>query len=454
MKILIILTFIFIAHLCTAQVKIWTQDEAQKAKFHVDMLPLTYEERGSVETIEFIQKSLYAVIAKDATPGIMIMTQILINQQGNVDYIIFDLQTRGYNIDSLNQIVKQSFSQNVLKWKLTEKLLKPFQTMMFMSFGKQVDQRHVRQTDSSIVNIENAIAFKDSLKIKKIYFNQLELKNLPDVIYRFPNTEELYLSGNELKKVKIDFKKLPKLKQLHLDGNNLTNNNLVLTKNKSLELLNLKGNKFTTIPAAARSCKNLSSLWLGGNKLTDLANRSFRKLKKVQDLNFYKSELAILPKGIKKMKSLEVLDLYYNHLETLPASITKLKNLTQLAVSNNQLKELPEDMDKLANVHTFYAHHNKLSKLPESLSNMKKLNILDLGYNWFYNFPTQIMALDSLHELDLSGNNLPEFPSVLVQFRKLDKVYLRGNPFTDKDVEKKYASQLKTLKGNNVEVFY
>lgn len=453
MKILIVLSLTLLAHLSTAQVKIWTQDDAQKAKFHVDLLPLTYEERGSDDAIDLVEKSL-TVISKNVNPGISVITQILINQQGNVDYIIFHLDAKGYNNDSLTQVLKKSFMQNVSEWKSPEKLQKPFRSIMMMKFGKQIVERQVRKTDSSVVSIENALTYKDSLRIKKIFFNQLELKNLPNVIYRFPNTEELYLSGNELKTVKIDFKKLPKLKQLHLDGNSLTNNNFVLTKNRSLELLNLKGNKFTNIPSVARSCKNLSSLWLGGNKLTDLSNRSFRKLKRVQDLNFYKSELAALPKGIKKMKSLEVLDLYYNHLETLPASLTKLKNLTQLAVSNNQLKELPEDMDKLTNVHTLYAHHNKLSKLPESVSNMKKLNILDLGYNWFYNFPPEIVALDSLHELDLSGNNLPEFPSVIVQFKKLDKVYLRGNPFTDKDVEKKYASQLKALKGNNVEVFY
>ncbi|GLU51956.1 leucine-rich repeat domain-containing protein [Dyadobacter frigoris] len=454
MKILISLVLTICTQFVTAQTHIWTTEDAQNAKFHVDLLPITYEERSSDDAVDFVQKSLDTVISKDVNPGISVITQILVNQNGGVDYIIFDAEAKGYHIDSLNQVLKKSFLQNVSEWKSAEKLQKPFRSIMLMKFGKQIVKRQVRQTDSSVVNIENAIAFKDTLKIKRIFFNQLELKSVPDVIYRFPNTEELYLNGNELKKIKIDFKRLPKLKRLHLDRNYLTNDNLVLTKNKSLELLNLKENKFTNIPAAARACKNLSSLGLGGNKLTNLSNRSFRKLKRVQDLNFYKSELAILPKGIKKMKSLEVLDLYYNQLEILPATITRLKNLTQLAVSNNQLKELPKDMDKLANVHTLYAHHNKLSKLPESFAKMKKLNILDLGYNWFYNFPVEITALDSLHELDISGNNLPEFPSALVQFKKLDKVYLRGNPFAGGDVEKKYAGPLRTLKGNNVEVFY
>lgn len=454
MKILIILTLTLITNLALAQVHIWTQDEAQKAKFHVDMLPVTYEERSSDDAIDLVQKSLDTAIPKDVNPGISVITQILVNQQGNVDYVIFHTEAKGYNNDSLSQVLKKSFLQNVSGWKSAEKLQKPFRSIMLMKFGKQIVKRQVRQTDSSVVDIENALAYKDSLKIKRIFFNQLELKTLPEVIYRFPNAEELYLSGNELKKVEIDFKRLPGLKQVHLDGNDLTDNNLAFTKNKTLELLNLKQNKFKDIPSAARACKNLSSLWLGGNKLTNLSNRSFRKLKGVKDLNFYRSDLAILPKGIKKMKSLEVLDLYYNQLEILPASLTRLKNLTQLAISNNQLTELPKDMDKLGKIHTLYAHHNKLSKLPESFAKMKKMNILDLGYNWLYNFPVEIMELDSLHELDISGNNLPEFPSILVQFKKLDKVYLRGNPFTGKDVEKKYAGPLKALKENNVEVFY
>ncbi|MCF0057279.1 leucine-rich repeat domain-containing protein [Dyadobacter sp. CY356] len=454
MKIILSFILMLIAQASLAQVHIWTHEDAKKANFPVHMLPEDYEEHESMETMSLVEKSLNAVVASDLNPGISVFAQVLVNQKGSVDYLIFNIEPTNYDRDSLNQVFKKSFSENVTNWKLTEKPQKPFRLTILLRLGKQVIKRQVRQTDSSVVNIEEAIAFKDSLKIKKIFFNQLELKSLPDVIYRFPNTEEIYLSGNELTKVKIEFKRLPRLKQLHLDGNKLTNKNLVLTKNKSLELLNLKENKFTNIPAAARACKNLSSFGLGGNKLSNLSDRSFRKLKKVRDLNFYKSEITILPKGIKKMKGLEVLDLYYNQLESLPASITGLKNLTQLAVSHNQLKALPEHLGRLTNVHTLYAHHNKLSKLPASLAEMKKLNVLDLGYNWFYNFPNEIMALDSLHELDISGNNLPEFPSTLVKFKKLDKVYLRGNPFINKEVEKKYASELKALKGNSVEVFY
>jgi Leucine-rich repeat (LRR) protein len=442
------------AHCSLAQIHVWTQQEADQEKFHVDLLPVTYEEKSEDQVMDLVQQALNARISKEVNPGIMVFTQILIGAEGKVDYIIFDLKTRGHNLDSLNQLLKKSFVQHAQSWKASTKPAKPFRFMMMTSFGRQITERQVRKVDSAVVDIKSALAYTDTSGIKKIFFHQLDLQNVPEVIYRFPNAEELYLSGNKLTRVTINLKRLPRLKQLFLDGNLLTNDSLILTENKTLQLLNIRENKFTDIPKASRQCRGLYSLWLGGNKLSGLSNRSFRKLKQVRDLNFYKSDIAVLPKGIKKMKNLEVLDLYYNRLETLPASLIKLKQLKELAISYNQLHVLPKGMGRLQQVHTLYAHHNKLSALPEGVARMQKINILDLGYNVFTAFPVEIASLDSLHELDISYNNLAEFPERLLGMKKLDKLYLRGNPFVGKDIEKKYANQLGLLKGRNVEVFY
>jgi Leucine-rich repeat (LRR) protein len=454
MNNLFFILVMLLAQQVSAQIHVWSSEEAKAANFHPDRLPLTYEEKSNDEAMDLIHKSFNAVIAEDVDPGIMVITEILINGQGSVDYVIFDLQTKGYNTDSINQILKKSLVQSTANWKLTKQPEKPIQITMLTTYGKRIVNREVRQTDSSVINLKDAQACIDTLKIKKIFFNQLELKTVPDVIYRFPNAEELYLGGNSIKKAFIDLKKLPRLKQLFVDGNLLTNESFTLSNNKSLELLNLKENKFTNIPKAVRKCKKMTSLMLGGNKLTHLSNRSFRKLKQVRDLNFYRSELAVLPKGIQKMKNLEVLDLYYNQLEVLPDAIVKLSKLAQLAISYNQLKTLPQNINRLQNVHTLYAHHNKLSELPDNISKMQKIRILDLGYNAFNTFPAEIAFLDSLQELDISSNHLVEFPSTLLEMKKLDKLYLRGNPFVDKNMEKKYANQLGVLKGRNVEVFY
>ena len=459
MKIILAVIFICLACEVIGQVKIMTREEAQDEKFHPDMLPVSYSTEGdaiSVQKVQFfLTESLGEVISENADPGIGVFAQVFMNARGGLDYLIFDAeQIKGYSKDSLNKIIKGKFIAVADHWQLRVAPEKPFQIAVFQFFGKKLAYRNVRKTDSSVVDIPYAVAFADSLKVKRIFFNDLELTNLPEVIYRFPNAEELYLNSNKLTEVKIDFNRLPKLKQLHLQNNALTNEGLLLTENQSLNNLNLRDNKFTDIPSEARNCKKLSSLWLGGNSLSALSNRSFRKLKQIRDLNFYKSDLAVLPKGIKKMKNLEVLDLYYNQFEKLPNSLTKLRKLTHLAISYNLLKTLPPKMNRLKNVHTFYAHHNRLSALPESVSRMNKVNILDLGFNWFTNFPAEVASLKDLKELDISSNNFAAFPEKLLEIKKLDKVYLQGNPFVRDDMGTKYQQQLGVLKQKKVEVFY
>ncbi|MCF2443132.1 leucine-rich repeat domain-containing protein [Dyadobacter sp. CY345] len=459
MKIILMIILGLLVNEVLAQPKILTREEATKENFKADDLPVSYSEESITGSMQDVMKLFDAALAKvlpeNLNPGVGVEMQVFVNASGKIDYLIFNVEhSPKYDNDSLNQVIKKAFTASAVTWEMTVKPSKPVRFMGFRYFGKFIVKREVRKTDSSVVTIEDALVFVDTLKIKRIFFNQLDLNSLPEVIYRFPNLEELYLSNNGLEMVQIDFTKLPRLKQLHIQNNVLTNDGLVLSKNSTLEVLNIRENKFTNIPDAARNCKKLASLWLGGNSLSALSNRSFKKLKQIRDLNFYKSELAVLPKGIKKMKNLEVLDLYYNQFEKLPNSLTKLKNITHLAISHNQITTLPPKMNRLKKVHTFYAHHNRLSALPESISKMNKINILDLGFNWFTNFPAELASLQDLKELDISSNNFSAFPEKLLEIKKLDKLYLQGNPFVGKDMDIKYEHQLGVLKKNNVEVFY
>lgn len=315
-------------------------------------------------------------------------------------------------------------------------------------------ERVVVKKDSVIKTLEEALAIKDTLRVKELMIESALLEAVPQVIYRFPNLELLSLANNDIEQVDINFKRLPKLNHLKLTGNILRNNSLQFTDNKSLKLLNLQSNLLSDIPDGVRNCKKLETLWLGRNEMSDLSNRSFRKLKQVKDINFYKAHIEALPQGIKKLKGLEVLDLYYNQLTSLPKTVTKLKKLTHLAVANNQLAELPTKVGKLKNLTNLYAHHNRLSKLPESISQLGNLQILDLGFNWFTDFPAEVTTFSQLKELDLSSNNFTEFPIQILSIKQLDKLFLRGNPFLSGDREVKYGQQFGQLKNKDIEVFY
>ncbi|TLU91875.1 leucine-rich repeat domain-containing protein [Dyadobacter sediminis] len=461
---LVVMKLILTAFLCLcieslyAQIRVLSSENAEKQGINQAKLSNEYTGTGQNAADEILAKTndvLAAAFPENPNPGITVFTRFYINESGSADYLIFDLQTgEGYNKDSLNELTRKAFLTGFDGWKVKKPAGTRFAIMSFKTFGKQPVMREVRSGDSSVTDLKSALVFQDTLKVKRLYLNQLDLKSVPDVIYRFPNLEELYLGRNELQSVHIQMQHLPKLKQLHLQNNQIGNNGLEITENHSLTLLNLNENKFTDIPKQLRASRKLSSLWLGGNEMNHLSNKSFRKLNSVQDLNFYKSAIPVLPKGIKKMKNLEVLDLYYNKLETLPVSITKLKKLTHLAVSHNQLTSLPKKIDRLSKVHTLYAHHNHISKLPARIAKMQNLKILDLGFNWFTDFPKELTAFFNLQELDLSSNNFLTFPEQLLEIKQLDKLYLRGNPFVKDDAEIKYSQQLGQLKNRNIEVYY
>jgi Leucine-rich repeat (LRR) protein len=456
MKIFLTICLLFVASVVIAQTRVLSR----KALNEKDYLEIVnrYPSATANSQQEELAKKLDSVITSSLpkNPGgsIGLSVQAFVNSKGTVDHIVFDLEdASAYNKDSLRNILHHSLTKDFSGWTLSQPS-SPFGLSTYRMMGKAIAKRQVRNLDSTLVELKDAISYKDTLRIKRLYLHQLELKSIPDVIYRFPNLEELYLSTNQIQSANINCKRFPKLKQLHLQENALTNESLRITRNKSLRIVNLSENRFTDIPDAVRNCKGMTSLWLGGNKVTDLSNASFKKLKKVKDLNFYKSGITILPSGIRKMRKLEVLDLYYNNLSTLPNSVTKLKNLSQLAVSHNQLTALPKKIYKLKRVNTLYVHHNHLSVLPERISKLQDIRILDLGYNWFTNFPNEVTSFGKLSELDLSANNFVSFPEQLLDIKKLDKLYLRGNPFIDKQIEVTYKGELTQLKDKNIEVFY
>ncbi|MDR6804082.1 hypothetical protein J2Y45_001351 [Dyadobacter sp. BE34] len=405
------------------------------------------------------------ILQTDKFKEYMAWNKLYLNAEGKIDYLVVSV-TKSFQLadgkkkedtsvaDSLAAAVSAQLTPYLSDFVSRRTIGTKTAITVFVSFYNRPLTEPQARKDSVVNGLAEAMATKDTLKVKTLALGQNLLTSIPEVIYRFPNLEELFLGDNDLETVNIDMARLPKLRQLDLSRNILRDNSIAISKNKSLELLNLQMNLITDVPRAARNCKKLETLWLGNNRLSGLTNASFRKLRQVKDLNFYKAELAVLPKGIRKMRGLEVLDLYYNKLETLPKSITRLKRLTHFAVSYNQLTALPKRMDKLKSVHTIYAHHNHLSKLPERITRMKKLRIVDLGYNWLTTFPAELASFTNLEELDLSANNFPEFPMQLLQIRKLDKLHLRGNPFLGQDAERKYSDQLSQLKSKNIEVFY
>jgi Leucine-rich repeat (LRR) protein len=354
--------------------------------------------------------------------------------------------------------------------------------------------------DSTIYLVEQAVQTQRPDTVKYINFNQLQLKSIPEVVYRFQNLESLDLSQNELTAFTLDLSQLPKLKSLNiaknklsdfqfiepnaviekidlshnslgragfnvavlpkltllnLSYNDLKDSSLYFGEGQNLKVLNLQQNELNTIPEAIKTNRKLESLWLGGNNLTNLTDKSFAGLKHLKDLNLYKCGLTVVPRGIKKLKRLEVLDLYYNKLTALPKSIKRLKKMQQLAVAFNEIKELPLKLNRNKNIHTIYAHHNRISQLPDRITKLKNLKLLDINHNWFSVFPEIVTKMTILQELDLSYNNLTELSPNLQSMRQLQKIFITENPVsTDKKLLSNYKPMLGQMEKDSVVVYY
>ena len=458
MRLLLIFASVFFIQSVSAQPKVYKTGELPRKEFSEiltnhsdDAIDLTDRTQISAR----IDSAVSMVFPKKTEPGFSTFVQFLVSREGKVDYVFFSLDmVEKNNQDSLTEKLRSALANKMSSFRAKSPGKTGIYSYVRAGGPMPVVPRKVPKGDSSLSEMKQLLTYHDTLRIKKLFLHELNLKRVPEGIYRFPNLEELYLDKNRITSVTIDFKKLPKLALLNLAGNKITNDSLYLSKNKKLQILNLNENSFTDIPVSVKNCRKLSSLWLAGNNMSALSGASFKRVRKLRDLNLYQTQIAVVPAGIRKVRKLEILDLYHNKLTELPKSITKLKKLTHLALAHNQLKELPERLYKLKQLHTLYAHHNWLSYLPEKIGKVTKMKILDLGYNWFTNFPEQITAFENLAELDMSSNNFTEFPIKLLELKHLEKLYLRGNPFIGDDAEAKYASQLGSLKGKNIEVFY
>ena len=403
----------------------------------------------------------------DLPKGFLCVTDAYTNKAGKIDYLIY--KTTEFSLSDSTQT-----TSNVSQETLPDSLLAVFKTRLqqfadayhypigetnvvngYFFIGKQPEEPKDARKDSTIISLREAQQTTRPDTVKTLALAYQSLENLPAEIYRFPNVEEIDLQGNLLNSVTIDVARLPKLRLLNLSKNELTDSSLHLSKNKNLKILNLQNNQFTTIRDAVRNNRGLTSLWLGYNELTNLSNQAFRKLRSLQDINFYRCGLKTLPKGVGKLKNLEVIDLYYNQLTTLPTALKKLRKLTQLAISHNELTELPQQIGRFKKLQTLHVHHNRLGNLPESTKKLQNLRVLDINHNLFNELPTSIGQLGKLEELDLSENNLSELPTGLIQLRQLQKMFLVGNPFLkDDNLLSRSRPVIKTLEGNKTEVFY
>ncbi|RYF68401.1 MAG: leucine-rich repeat domain-containing protein [Cytophagaceae bacterium] len=404
-------------------------------------------------------RSRFAFIEKQGplpSYGFSYMATEYVGAKGTVEWVI--IRPNGVVPDKLLQELLARLTAFYTQTPFPITVSKPFQVTFGTAYGRPSysETRRVRTGDSTVSTIEGARATTRPDTVKYLHFNQLGLASIPEVVYRFPNLEELDLSKNKLTQLPVRLTTdIPSLRRLSVLFNSIGDDSVFIAKKSTLRALTLQGNKLTRIPVSVRNAKQLESLWMGNNNLTELNIKALRGLRKLNDLNLYNAGLTTLPRQIRKLKHVVVLDLYYNQLTELPRQIGRMKRLEQLAVANNKLTSLTPSLSRLKRLTTLFVHHNKLSELPDSFAKLASLQVLDIGYNQFSNVPDVLLRLSTLESVDISNNNLQTLPTTLIGLKNLKKFYIRSNPLTSNDAKSgPYAQLIEALETNKTEVFY
>jgi Leucine-rich repeat (LRR) protein len=373
------------------------------------------------------------------------MVMLFMQQNGEIEYVWYRNPIVNKPDSVANKLVHQLLTDFIPTFKFKSLAIRQFIVSSTITLGNEFLNKRASKLYISSIELAQKCDKPDT--VTKLIFNQLQLEQVPDVIYRFKNLKELDLSKNLLESIPSKVTTLPKLKILQLNHNYLTDTSIHFSHNKHIEAINLQSNRLSKIPNEIKKNKRLNSLWIGNNNLENIDNQSFRGLKRLQAINLYSANIKTLPTGVKKLKSLVELDLYHNKLQRLPDEVCKLKNLKTLAISHNDIGELPAKLSNLKYLKTLYTHHNRLFDLPQ----MPDLKLLDIKDNSFNRFPKNVYALNNLQDFDCSNNDLSEVPIGLSKIKTLKTCYLKtGNDFKNKQQE--FEVFVEELEKNNVEV--
>lgn len=140
--------------------------------------------------------------------------------------------------------------------------------------------------------------------INRLTLSNLNLKEIPDLIYELLKLELLDISKNQISFISEKITNLTFLKVLRANDNNLTELPSYIFNIKNLVYLNLQNNKLSTIYFKK---SNIKFLYLSHNNLTCIPE-NIDCLKKLEYLFIGNNPILRLPSNMKKMKIIKTLD--------------------------------------------------------------------------------------------------------------------------------------------------
>ncbi len=260
---------------------------------------MTSEQRSALNKVkaEFDRNRFASIEKQGPLPAYGFSYQVAeyVGANGKIDWVI--IKPIGIIPDKLVREVMARLTVFYTETPLPITVPRPFQTVFYTSYGRPMlsEVRRVRTGDSTVSTLEAARATTRPDTVKYLHVNQLLLTSVPEVVYRFPNLEELDLSKNQLTHLPARLTaEMPSLRRLSVLFNLIGDDSVFVAKNTPLRALTLQGNKLTRIPASVANARQLESLWVGNNQLTELNVKPLRRLKRLNDLNLYNAGLTSL----------------------------------------------------------------------------------------------------------------------------------------------------------------
>lgn len=280
-----------------------------------------------------------------------------------------------------------------------------------------------------------------------------DIRNLPEVIGRFPELSILILESNLITEIPSSIGNLTKLTYLSLEGNQIAqlptevgllnslqrlnlNSNLLeeipveTGQLTNLRSLNLSFNALTTLPSELGQLTNLTFLGISSNQMTDLPSELDQI--KVAGLDLSNNKFESVPSSVFRMSNLKSLRITFCPLKSLPPSISEAKKLETLRIEyTTEILSLPTEIDGLESLKRLSIANTRLANLPASIGELTNLEVLDLAQVGLPALPLEIGNLKNLKALDVTGGSLRSLPSEIGSLLNLEELYLANNQLTD-----------------------
>jgi len=133
-----------------------------------------------------------------------------------------------------------------------------------------------------------------NINLTKLSLRGMDLKEIPEEIFKYHRLKKLDLSFNNLTSIPKDIARLKYLKTFDLSNNQITALYSGLFGLENLRILNLNGNKIKSIPESFSKLKNLSILSLSNNRFVQFPFPVLN-LKNLEELNISSNQISYFP---------------------------------------------------------------------------------------------------------------------------------------------------------------